>query len=373
MIPPPLFSKSHLYEKQGRYDIILHVLPDSTMSKTDIETILNLASWQVDPNEKAEGYEGGRSVPISREKAVTIGEVEFTALQLGGIGYRRLNIDEQGNSHISDPRFFPPSPRNFMKGLSLGINGYSYAEHGNLIHTIPKYTPLGSYNWEELVIKVIGTYQAQQLTMTNLIVPRLEAYGMYVDPVLQHQNEPFGFLVINAPSTTKKRLLEELMSTLIITPEVAKTGSVVEDINLMKKINVALHVISQGLRELHQHKKVHLSTHISNWYMNEPAILTDWESMRDLEGSVEDQAINRALDFEKPVRELVDLFKEVAPYYPDSLVAEIERMLFQSAAEGYAEEESASHCLEWDYGNAWPTLNLKMLQGWMTKVIHLER
>ncbi|MDO8656760.1 MAG: hypothetical protein Q7K45_05980 [Nanoarchaeota archaeon] len=373
MIPPPLFSASHLYKKKGRYDIILHVLPDSTLSKTDIETILNLASWHVDPNEKAEGYEGGRSVLISREKVATIGDVEFAALQLGGIGYRKMNADEQGNAHISAPEFFPPSPHNFMDGLSPGLNGYSYVEHGNLIHKIPKYTPLGSYDWEELVIKVNGTYQAQQLTMSNLIVPRLEAYGMYIDSHLQYKNEPFGFLVINALSTTKKRLIGELMSPLTSTPEEARTDSVVEDINLMEKINSALRFISQGLRDLHRHHKVHLSTHTSNWYMNEPAILTDWESMRELEGSVEDQALNRALDFEKPVRELVHLFKEMAPYYPDSIFADIEQIHFQSAAEAYAGEKISSHCLEWDYETVWPTLNLKLLQGWMIDVIQSEK
>ena len=106
------------YDK-GRYKIQLELPPGSTLTEGEIERILALSSWEINPKDGADNAGEGRAVLIAREKPSVRAGVELRALQVSGIGWQEMEYDGKVWVIEDDTPFQPPSRRNFMKMIKV--------------------------------------------------------------------------------------------------------------------------------------------------------------------------------------------------------------------------------------------------------------
>ena len=124
---PPLLEDVQVREYQGRFKVQLEIPSSSTLTETEIDTILAISSWEVDPNTLAHGYEGGRGILLQRERPGKKRGILLPYLQIGGIGYRPLET----NPHTlelqicDDTPMVPPCSDNFMKRVSGTLGAYA--------------------------------------------------------------------------------------------------------------------------------------------------------------------------------------------------------------------------------------------------------
>src|SRR3989338_1190845 len=310
---PPLFPDVTLIPYKGKYQIQLEVFNDATITTSDIDKILTLASWEQHPQTIAEGYEGGRSILINREKPFNRGKIAFNALQLSGIGYQKFKqTDQEGTVHVVDKTFYPPTSHNFLEGLSQRAGGYSYAKGNQIIDKRSSYLPYGTYLQRELETKIKNTCHIATYSPKHFVVPTIEAYGRYLDPNLSKDGAPFGFILLNAPSTSAKRFYDGLFKKMLYDnpkkpAELFRTE--------MKK---CFTLLPTALRELHDLGYAHLQPHFSNFYiLNDTLLLVDWETLITLDTRKEDTeldfASNRALDFKIPLQQYYNALDNFFP------------------------------------------------------------
>ncbi|MBT5740361.1 hypothetical protein HOI26_04660, partial [Candidatus Woesearchaeota archaeon] len=142
----PFYSNVQVYEHKGRFPVQLEVPEHSTLTSDEIEQILELASWDSNPNKRDDIlFEGGRSFlfPGKNERNV----------QLGGTSYLPIHYipDFIGFGYIDRaPGVLPPSTKNYIDCLPGNIMGTSFGEGWNLCHSRPTYRATGSYTEPEL-------------------------------------------------------------------------------------------------------------------------------------------------------------------------------------------------------------------------------
>ncbi len=330
-LPPLTPGPVRDYHASGKYPLYLYIFPESTIQHSDIERILELASWNVNPNTHAEGFEGGRSVLLSREKPSLDNGITYNALQLSGIGYRKLKVSRTGNGSVKEPTFYPPSTKNFMEGLPPGAGGYTYPQGDKLIACCLSYTPLGTYRSDELFRKIQNTRAMSRLQHPAIPVPPVEAYGQYNHPELFHAGKPLGFLVLAHPHVATTRL------QALLAQEARQVDFKSEPERFISRGKELLLLLTKVLRELHTMGKVHLQPHFSNWYiLNNTAVLTDWETLMT-PNTPEEKILGQSLDLGIVVREYTNYFKQLFTGYPSEVHDLFKQFVAQQAIEAYAQ------------------------------------
>ncbi len=287
---------------KGRYEVRLEVPLTSTLTSSEIERILALSSWEVNPNQTPVRFEGGRSLLISRDQPITKKGISLEALQVLGIGYKPIQF--QGPlGLIADHPFQPPNHENFLDLVSGTIMSTSRARGFAIETTRPKYRALGTFVASELQATVENTADVSSLDLEDMVVPHVEAYGRY--PQMGNKEGPFGFLVLPVPSLEKPRAFEEMHDQL---SQAVGTLSSEGGINYATAFMANYYLMSVkiaplilGLRDLHEHRRAHLQPHLSNLYVvNGKAYIMDWTTMVHLETNTGENIINRMIDLLKP-------------------------------------------------------------------------
>ncbi|UCD21273.1 MAG: SEC-C domain-containing protein [archaeon] len=193
--------------------------------------------------------------------------------------------------------FQPPSNRNFID-FTPETYRTSYADNG-LKHRRGKFCPLGSYTNRQVRKKVENTSLVNSLGLKSLLVPKIEAYGRYLDENLRDEDGQFGFVVYSVPSDKRvagSELEEEFAEMMGLTESGDPTKVIA---TLLRKYTKNL---MGGLKELHDKGYCHLQGHMGQFYdFPERPYLVDWETMIPLGRTVQDRLLNREIDISKPL------------------------------------------------------------------------
>ena len=335
MTLPPLFENVRIVEGSGRFPVQLEIPESSTLTEGEIERIIALSTWDTDPNQNVEGYEGGRSVLIEREKPIEKGEIQLSGLQISGIGYLKIHVREKISVYAGDS-FFPPCKENFMKRVTGTKMSTSYGQGDKILSTRPEYRALGTYLLPELLKKVEKTQEVSQLVLEKMVVPHVEAYGRYLTPELANEDGPFGFVIFPVPSGTMQRIVAEAVKEF--TSLDLKNMSGVEAIMAYyAKLTPNICPFFAALRELHDTGYVHLQTHLSNLYVVDgtPYVM-DWSTMRKLGNDPEENIANRVLDIKKPADNYDAIFSDIFSGAPGSLKLTSSALMLELMMEIYS-------------------------------------
>ena len=312
----PLIDNVHVREHRGRYRIQLEIPEGSTLTSGEIDKVLAVSSWDVDPNTEAAGYEGSRAVLLNRERPTRRGPFELKGLQLSGIGYKRF-IMGQDLATTSDEPFRPPTTDNFMDVMTGTKMGTSYAQGRRVVHTTPAYRAAGTYLLPELRDKVIKTVEVSRMQFDGLVVPNVEAYGRYLDPEMRNQEGEFGFAVFPIPDPKIPRVTHK--SLQMYAKQILEGGGryTEQELMLFYHVITSSHLLPMilALREMHDKVRiVHLQPHSSNYYLVDgipiPYVM-DWSTMRRLGQDREENLINRAIDMRRPADDYVHMLRSI--------------------------------------------------------------
>ena len=304
-IRPICDDVSRIETFSGRYGVQLEILPESTLSERDIRRILEISSWEVDPNKAAEGFEGRRAVLVSREHPIEKGGIKLSGLQISGIGCLGVS-DVEGARAIytvsSDAVFEPPNADNYMDEVDPTLMTTSYAENGKVKTARQGYAPIGTYAFRNLKRKVKKTRSISKMSFDSMAVPHVEAYGRYLDDRLQNGDGPFGFVVFPIPGVDTGRIAEEAVKD--VNKILGNGRSNIAEASLAVYYSVAPAIASfvNSLRELHSSARlVHSSTHLSNANCvdGKPYVM-DWSEFRRLGKNRRDNILSRVIDISKP-------------------------------------------------------------------------
>jgi hypothetical protein len=305
----PLFERTQdVRTYRGRFPVQLEIPYSSTLSPSDIDMIGYLASWDRDPN-TAEGFEGGRSVLISRERPVRKGPLELSGLQISGIGYKEFEYEGEIVLTDDNSPMHPPSAENFMKYIKGTKMSTSRAEGNRIVTTRPSYRAKGTYILPELAEKIKRTDEISAVNFKNINVPHVEAYGRYLE--MGNNDGNFGFVVFPVPGI-RQRMFQEAIRWFL-----DKDSGVSDDpwVTLMKyyyAMSPGMSVLAAGLRELHDRGYAHLQTHLSNLYfVNGMPYLMDWATMIRLGNDRNENVLNRTLDLKKPGDNYEAVYKSI--------------------------------------------------------------
>ncbi len=315
-----IITNCKTYISNGKFPIRLYVLPESSLTETDISNIIGYASWQDGFNHNTAHKVGGRDVLIARKNALITGIDgidSYKALQIGGIGYcsPHLNVNQQDDhTIINHKKFNPPSNRNFaaqQKGNSQ--TSPHVDENGNVSYRRNEYLPWGTYITADLADKVKATHEMTTHHFRLFGVPPVEAYGIYNNENLSHNNQPFGFIVTAYPDIGIKRIdtsIQDKPSLLTV--------------ELIRKVIIAA-------AELHKAGYAHLQTHLGNLHFleeKERILISDWETLQELNGTPKQNVMWKTLDVLRPIRDYASLkrFLEI-PYHQNEIKELIERTL----------------------------------------------
>lgn len=303
----PLFDDVGIRIGGGRYDVQLEIPQGSTLTSYEIDRILALSSWDVDPNKEVDGYEGSRSVLLRRQSSVRRGGVELHGLQVSGIGYRETM--NTGAIYIidDDSPFYPPTADNFMNFATDVQMSTPHLEGRKIVARRPEYRARGTYLQPELKEKVRNTMEVSHLTLEKISVPNIEAYGRYLSPGLQNEDGPFGFIVFPVPDPETGRAMHNMSKQLFrknrhIRPEAAFA-------EIFSLVTPPTGALVQGLREVHDNGLVHLQTHFNNYYATQPVpYLVDWGTTVRLGEDREENVLYRAIELNQVVGFYKDAF-----------------------------------------------------------------
>jgi hypothetical protein len=298
----PLIEDVDVREYSGRFNVQLEIPSSSTLSSQDIDKIGYLASWDIDPNEAAEGYEGLRSILVSREFPIMKKGIELGALQISGIGSKKPHFVD---GLVKDPSgsFEIPSKKNYMGMVPGTIMSTSYAKHEKLFTSRPDYRAFGTYTTNELKEKLQGTNTASGFELEKMLIPHVEAYGRYLDKTFQNEEGPFGFIVFPVPSVNQERMATDIVKQF---SEALPNGEIIIQEAIMAFYTIAslnFAPVIGASRELHDKARyAHLQLHLSNVYSCNPVpYVMDWSTLRKLGHNKENNLINRAIDLIKPM------------------------------------------------------------------------
>jgi hypothetical protein len=363
----PLYENVQVETFQGQYQVQLEILPESTLTRDDIQKVLELASWRKDPNTEPVSYEGGRGILVPRKELITIQDQKLETLLISGTGYRKMLVDDSGNANVEEETFHPPSKNNFMDGLPKGLIGYSFAKGEEIVDEFDGYSPLGTYTTETLKEKIEQTRLVSGLGLTKLIVPPIEAYGRFVNEELQNDSGNFGFLVFSVPKIGKERYWTELANIVNNEKDWFRANE-----KVTSSIGRFIKNITEGLSELHQQGYVHLSTHLSNWYLGKKALLTDWETTKKLDGTETENAINRVIDLTRPVIQINEFIKEAFPFFSEENKKGIRKAVFYEAANHYCKDTSFNLDIVTASLTEGQIVNVKGFTEWMKECMKIE-
>lgn len=307
----PLFDNVDIREYKGKFHVQLEIPESSTLTPRDIDTIGYSASWYVNPNNIAGGYEGLRSILIKREHAIIKKGIELGALQISGIGSKKPDFVEGGLSREPEGLFQEPSSENVIEMAPGTLMATSYAENGKLSGSRPDYRAFGTYTASELKAKIINTNLASGFNLEKMIAPHVEVYGRYLDDRLQNREGNFGFVVFPVPSVTQQRMAADIVERF---PELLpRTNIRVEQAIMAFYTLAALNFTSvvSASRELHDKVRyAHLQLHLSNAYScNGIPYIMDWATLTPLADNRENNIINRTIDLLKPQEGFQKLLK----------------------------------------------------------------
>jgi len=289
-------------------------------------------------------------------------------LLVSGTGYRKLLVGNNGDANVDEEKFRPPSKQNFMDGLPKGLIGYSYARGEEIVHEFEEYSPLGTYTTETLKEKIEQTRLTSKLGLTKLITPPIEAYGRFIDEKLKDNSGNFGFLVFSVPRIGKERYWTELADIVNNEENWFHANE-----KIAKLVRIFIKSMSQGLSELHQQGYVHLSTHLSNWYLGKKALLTDWETSKKLNGTETENAINRVIDLTRPIIQINEFITEAFPFFSEENKEGIKRAVFYEAANHYCKNVNFSLEAVNTNLSEGQMINIKAFTEWMKKCMKTER
>ncbi|MEK6889861.1 MAG: SEC-C domain-containing protein [Nanoarchaeota archaeon] len=330
----PFFPNAEVISYQGRFPIQLEVPRNSTLTSGEVQRILKLSSWDLDPNNNVENFEGGRSVLIRRDNH---SDSELTGLQISGMGYKPIGYHKH-ISTIGDEPFIPPSNANFISLVPGTLMSTEIFANGQLVRTRPDYRPLGAYLTEELKTKLANTNTMSALGFSNFTVPRVEAYGRYLGDDLKNSEGQFGFAVFSAPDPKEERAGFAFPKILLSKDYRGRLISelLMDFAKLSKTFVVPLSI---GLRELHDKGFSHQQMHMSNFYlMQGKPFITDWATLNKLSDNREDNITNRVFDVKRVPDDLTaKLFPSAFPSLSENTDG-IDLVVKQYAMQAYAGE-----------------------------------
>ena len=302
----PLYDDVRVLQGSGRYSIQLEIPPESTLSERDLSRIVELATWDKDPNQHADGFEGGRGILLRRENAIERGGLKFEGVQISGTAYRTIEAGDNVVIISTKEQFVPPSKANFIEGLQQGLMTTSYAERGQIRDQRPKYRARGTYTATELEQKVRNTRRISTLSFQKFVTPQVEAYGRYLDDDLRNDEGRFGFLVYPVLDISGARLASKVVTYL---RDLAQDGKKPEEVydEFMSYSRVIVKMTTRAIHELHQQEIAHRQPHLSNVDFPEGGYkpyLLDWATLTHLGKSPIDRAINRTIDAKKVIDNL---------------------------------------------------------------------
>ena len=338
----PLLDDVEIRTARGRYAVQLEIPPESTLTGEEIERVMALASWDSDPNEHADGYEGGRSVLLKRDRPALRHGRELYGLQVSGIGYQDIRINGVMGDIDPDSLFNPPNRDNFIERVDGTKMGTMYAQGTRFVGVRPSYSPLGTYTTSELQRKVTNTRRVSGLFFNRMATPHVEAYGQYVGTELRDADGPFGFIVVPVPDVETPRVAEAIFTTLRKRED--RRGFSLPDSldDFCTELWPPIISYVRGLRELHDYARIaHLQAHLSNLYLVEgiPYIM-DWSTMRRLETDSEGNIRNRVLDMLRPGHNFISVFNQVfSPRVPSHIRAEVPKTMYEISMGAYAGTE----------------------------------
>jgi hypothetical protein len=303
----PLLPDVNVRIYKGRYTVQVEIPSCSTLTQGDIDTVGSIMSWDVNPNDVVEGYEGIRSVVVSRKSSISKKGIELGSLQISGVGHREFDMRTGIEMIDNEAQFQPPTTENFMDIVTGTKMSTSYAENGEYKVERPDYSPLGTYTFPRLRNKLLKTIEISKFELETLVVPHVEAYGRYVNGDLQNEDGNFGGLVFPVP-TGISRASEELQKEFLSLAE-GGASLIGAALGLNTIGLVKIFPLIKGLRELHEQARiVHLQTHTSNYYdIQGLAYLMDWGEFKRLGKNREDNIMNRVVDIKRPRDDLEKL------------------------------------------------------------------
>ncbi len=320
----------------GRYKVQLEIPKGSTLTEEEIKDILRISSWKVDPNSVADDYEGSRAIVRRRKQPIKKGPVELSSLEISGIGHAQ--IDFSGKVITSENKLSPPNTDNFMNNFTDGMMSTSYAE-GNVIKVYtPTYRAFGAYTTPELREKVAKTQEIASIELKGMVVPHVEAYGRYLNPALQNSDGPFGFIVFPVPDPKVPRAWDDFVKRFTTKMYSGKTTMKEAFMTFFDCYAPNALVIGRALRDLHDTgRRAHLQIHMGNFYVTpEKPYVVDWATMRKLDGSAEQNILNRALDLMKPANVASRGVSQFIPDMPEFLKDELDKVMCEIAMESYS-------------------------------------
>lgn len=340
----PLLEDSRIREvrrKRARFCVQLEVLRDSELTEKDIERILAISSWQLEPNiGNVDGYEGGRSVLLRRERPMIYRGLKLKGIQLSGTGYQEIKADDGQLVIIKREEYQPPSRENFIETIG-DLMGTSQGKDGRVVTNRPTYRSRGAYTEEELRVKLKNTLLAESLPLEEIVPSRVEAYGRFLNPELVDDKDlPLGFMVVASPNVNEPRIIQKAINRFL---DLERKGEIDARKDLYKAIMTMYAVFSVmtaplilGVRELHDKgRHAHLQLHLSNAYDLSKPYVMDWATMVPLDGNPEDNLINRAIDLKRPAENAFEVFRRTLNLPRNHLDFIMSEMLLPIAMEFY--------------------------------------
>ena len=293
----------------GRYKVQLDIPKGSTLTGNEIERILRLSSWEVNPSTANDGYEGARSILLRREKGIVKGDIELGGLQVSGIGSRKFKFEGGGMNY--EGKFSPPSTINFIARMQGTAMSTSRACAITILTTRPEYRAMGTYIAPELEEKILKTNEISKIELDSIVVPHVEAYGRYLDQELGNREGQFGFVIFPVPDPKIQRASSEAMNEFYACMRDGKSQQPVFEYYRTNALHMA--ALVHGLAELHDKaRRAHLQTHMENYYFVGGKIyLADWATMTRLEGNSEENIVNRCIDLKRPADDYERVFYSV--------------------------------------------------------------
>ncbi|MCH8003060.1 MAG: hypothetical protein IH934_00375 [Nanoarchaeota archaeon] len=309
----PLMHVERTIIDKGTFTVQLDIPYGSTLTQPEIERIMAMSSWQIDPNKNIDDYEGGRGVKFQRDNPIDKRGLELAALYISGIGYRPMTIEEKLGYVEKDALLLPPCKENFMDHVVYdGAMMSAHYENGVIIESKPEFRALGTYTASELETKVANTALVSGLPLSNARVPHIEAYGRYLDTSLSDENGNYGFIVFPIPQVRIKRADEVIQHSLL---QHISTSNQISSIDFMNITHPFMSSAIRGLLDVHKNGVVHLQPHLGNFYvvgipeqkMNMPYFL-DWHTMRTLGNDFMDNILNVGVDLDALIHSFHILF-----------------------------------------------------------------
>jgi len=290
---------------KGQLEVELFIPHNSTLTGTDIDRILKIASWDGDVTELVKefkgDYEGNRAVLIPRDQPYTCHGLEMRALQVSGVGYRTTNSSSWTFEPDAQDRFKPPTVENFMEKIPPNVLRNDEVKDGRIVVERSAYAPTGSYTETRMKRKVEATNLANSLDLKFSCVPRIEAWGSYDS--LQHEGANLGFVVLSAPAVDKPRFAQDVMRTVGYLTDKGAVKTYTDVLTLyVVTVGAWLPRVAIGLRELHNKGYAHGQPHSSNFYAftdkkgDAGVLLADWSTVRKDNDVPNENLLARSID-----------------------------------------------------------------------------